>query len=115
MSRGGKVAIEWPRNCTYWHRPEVREFMSEFGLKRYEFDGCCYNLRSQVPATFGRLLKKPWTIASNCHDFWRMERCCDHAPHEHVRVQGKDTRLTECYTRDIADSIHVSWLCNVSS
>ena len=91
------------------------EFVDEFGLKPYKFDGCCYNLRSQVPATYGRLLKKPWTIMSNCPDFWRMEQDCYHAAHEHVRVQGKDTKMTEGYTREMVDSIHVSWLCHVSS
>ena len=108
LANGGRIAIEWPRACTYWHDRKVKAAMRKWGLETHRFDGCRYNLRSQVAATRGKLLRKPWSIASNCEDMWRIALPCN-GLHEHTRTQGQDTRLTEGYTDELVDQIHACW------
>ena len=108
MSRGGQIAIEWPRACAYWRRRQVRTALKRWGCQPYKFDGCMFGLVSQQARCAGVPLKKPWTIASNCATFHRLCRKCD-GTHQHVPTQGSDTRLTEGYTHDMVATIHQCW------
>jgi hypothetical protein len=40
ISRGGHVAVEWPRKCEYWDEPVVQEFFSSGKWYKSELDGC---------------------------------------------------------------------------
>eukprot|EP00972_Heterocapsa_arctica_P012714 1867074-Heterocapsa_arctica.AAC.1 len=37
---GGRVAIEWPTDCAYWHCPKVLEFLETFQLQSAQCNGC---------------------------------------------------------------------------
>ena len=80
-------------------------------MRAYKLDGCMYGLRSVAPSTQGKLLKKPWTIASNCPSFSRLCRLCDHdrTVDPHVPTQGRDTKRGEDYTPEMALAIHAAW------
>ena len=113
IAQGGQVAIEWPRSCTYWRRPEVKACLIKWGCSPVHFDGCMYGLVSQQARTQGQPLRKPWTIASTTDAFQRLRRKCNGA-HSHARIEGSDTRITESYTDDLADAVHDCWAhhCN---
>ena len=108
-ANGGRLALEWPKGCAYWRENKVKAFLARLDMRMYHLDGCMYDLRSQAPKTRGILLRKPWTIASDCEEFQRLCRACSHAPSEHVKTQGTDTVLTESYTDDLAHGIHECW------
>eukprot|EP00975_Prorocentrum_lima_P007105 1526601-Prorocentrum_lima.AAC.1 len=40
LDKGGIIAIEWPRGCSYWRDGCVRRFVAEHMLRAYDFDGC---------------------------------------------------------------------------
>jgi len=44
--RGGTVALEWPRYCTYWKLPSIGQFAKELSLKYWKLGGCMYGLVS---------------------------------------------------------------------
>jgi len=112
LGNGGRVAIEWPRSCLYWRDRKAKADLCRWGCEQNKFDGCMYGLVSQAAATSGKLLRKPWTIASNADGFRHLQRPCDHT-HEHVKTQGSDTKLTEGYTEALADEIHHCWALSV--
>ena len=108
-AHGGKIAIEWPRPCMYWRDRSVKAFLHRMGLKHYNFDGCMFNLRSIQKATKGQYLKKPWRIASGCDEFHRIALTCHHCGCPHARIQGQYTKMTENYTDELVDSLHMRW------
>ena len=108
LSRGGHIAIEWPRACMYWRRRQVKAALRSWSCEQHKLDGCMYGLVSQAARRAGQPLKKPWTIASTCPTFHRLCRACD-GRHTHVPTQGVDTRLTEGYTPELAEQVHECW------
>ena len=112
-ANGGRIAIEWPRGCMYWRDRRVTRCLKRWNLESFELDGCRFGLRSQATATKGKLLRKPWRIAPDCVDFWRMADECNHQPHEHCKTAGADTKRTESYTDRRVDDIHTIWGCHV--
>ena len=108
-ANGGRIAIEWPRRCEYWHWPMVRRFLKTYGLAPFIFDGCRYGLRSKIRSTYGRLLKKPWRIDADCPQFARLCRRCNHHHSDHVPIKSADTRPTEDYTDSLVAEIHAAW------
>ena len=92
-ANGGHIAIEWPRACLYWRGRSVKASIRRWACTVHHFDGCMYNLRSQAAATRGKLLRKPWSIATNA-DFEGIGRLCDKS-HAHAKTQGIDTKMTE--------------------
>ena len=108
-AHGGNIAFEWPRGCTYWNDRRVRTFLKKFNLKKYNMDGCEFGLVSKATKTEGMMLKKPWRIASDVEQFWRMERMCTHTPGSHAKTQGIDTKLGEGYTDEFAKMVHLCW------
>ena len=114
ISRGGQVAIEWPRSCSYWRRRQVKAALKKWGCAPYKFDGCMCGLTSRRARCAGIPLKKPWTIASTSATFERLCRACD-GRHAHVPTQGVDTRLTEGYTPELAKQIHLCWQSHCDS
>ena len=111
-AHGGRVALEWPCRCSYWHLQQVRSFLREFDLRQHHFDGCMFDLRSVVPANMGKLLRKPWTLATDVPQFAAFSsgsyKCC-HPSGAHTPVAGRDTRATEGYTDRMVLLIHDCW------
>ena len=55
------IAIEWPKNCTYWKLEKVNQFCKQHNLCPVSFDGCMLGVvdKHQVP------IRKPWTVQTN--------------------------------------------------
>ena len=34
LNAGGRIAIEWPANCAYWHDKRVRAFVKAYHLEK---------------------------------------------------------------------------------
>ena len=68
----------------------------------HDFDGCMYGLTTQ----FGghRIpIKKPWRIVSWGVKF-DLHKKCDRR-HDHGKCEGRETKVTETYTKQIVDII----------
>ena len=98
-SKRGHIAIEWPRRCAYWHKPEVQR-------QKNHFDGCAYGLVSSVGKTAGKPIRKPWTIAATSESFGLLCRACPHELSEHAKREGGSTHLTEGCTDPLVCAIH---------
>ncbi len=105
-ANGGRIAIEWPRACSYWSLTQVQSFLRKYSLVNYDFDGCMYGLCSTKGTTHGDPIKKPWRIMSDMKEFSGIRLRCTHAPSEHVRCAGVDTKTSEGYTDALALLIH---------
>ena len=106
LSHGGVVAIEWPQQCAYWEREEVKTFLAKHNLVRAIFHGCAYGLVSKAASTLGMPIKKPWTVATNSAALRAvLNRHCS-KDHEHIQCGGTDLRRTEEYTDELVDVIH---------
>ena len=114
-ANGGHIALEWPRNCTYWKQRLVTRFLRQYELEFHDFDGCMYDLRSSALRTDGLLIKKPWRIASDISTFTYLRRKCDHSPDEHTRCAGSDTKMSEGYTNSLAAEIHTCFAVHAYS
>ena len=85
----------------------VRDVNMKFGLIPMEFHGCMLGLKSSK----GKPMKKPWRVDTNMSEFHDVfgPYQCNHKPHEHDPVQGKDTKLTEGYTWPFVQCVHNSF------
>ena len=104
---GNYIAIEWPRGCSYWNLPKVKNLCKELNLSFADFDGCMFGMTSHKNKT---PIMKPWRIATNSpelHSAFNGRFCCGHK--EHAPCAGKDTKLTENYTDAMVTQIHSSW------
>ncbi len=106
---GGHIAVEWPRSCSYWSRPNVCSFLRLYALADYDFYGCMFGLCSTAAATLGDPIKKPWRIASNMPEFTNLRLSRTHQPSEHAPCAGAETKTSEGYTDALATSIHDSF------
>jgi hypothetical protein len=107
MELGGDVHFEWPTGCSLWQDDAIVDMVQAYSLHKVNFHGCSLGLRSQHGA--GRPIKKPWTIATtsaNMFEAFRLKRCS--GQHQHSPCAGSDTKLTENYTDDMTDLIHVA-------
>ena len=108
IALGGGVAFEWPRTCTYWHNRSVRAFITRHKLAEVNFDGCMYGLTSSMPSMSGKLIRKPWTIATSMRELNLLCRKCEHKPSEHAPCAGSDTKTTEGYTEELVINLHAA-------
>jgi len=109
-ANGGRIALEWPRRCAYWRQRNVQSFLRDYDLRLHHFDGCRFNLRSIAPSKQGKLLRKPWTLASDVPQFTKFgDFTCCHPRGAHASVEGRDTRATEEYTDSMVHLIHECW------
>ena len=66
-----------------------------------------YGIKSQ---SSGKPIKKPWRIATDCrelHNAFHTKYCCGHK--DHAPCAGKDTKMTENYSKPMVDLIHKAW------
>ena len=109
IAQGGKIAIEWPRNCSYWKRPEVHNWIKSKELNFAHFHGCAVGLVHPN----GKPMQKAWKVASNDEHLVRALDVlrCPHGKakgiHEHVG--GSVTKRTELYTDQLVNTIHQAW------
>ena len=103
---GGYIAMEWPRQCSYWLDPDVQQFVWEHGLQSVHLDGCMFGLVAQHGSRSGVPIKKPWRIDTNSPALLQhVARTCD-GSHEHTPCAGSDTKLTEGYTDELVAHVH---------
>ena len=69
----------------------------------HKFDGCMYGLKSQFQET-PKPIKKPWKIVTWGVSFPKLRRRCDRR-HDHAECAGRETRITQVYTKWIAKII----------
>ncbi len=108
---GGKVAIEWPRGCSYWRMRCVRKLISELQLQPAKVDGCAVGLKDPD----GVPMYKPWTVATDDAFIFKAlnsKRCPGHPKHR--KVEGSLTKLTENYTPEMVRIVHDAWEKSVS-
>ena len=108
---GGIVVNEWPSGCAYWRFREVKASFDKIMKDRVTIDGCSLNLKSIVFPD--KYIRKPWTLECSDKDFLRNFDGCTcpgiSETHQHVPCCGKDTKLTENYTREFANVVAVSF------
>ena len=115
VSKGWRIAFEWPMNCSLWKEPEVIAMISEFQLQGVCFDGCTLGVKS-ISGPFESLpIKKPWCIATDvveiCSAFQPFV-CKGHAVvngKQHASCRGKDASNSENYTVEMVTTIHQAW------
>ena len=65
-----------------------------------------YGLTSSMPSQSGKLIRKPWTIATSMMELNLLCRKCTHKPSEHAPCAGSDTKGTEGYTEELVVNLH---------
>eukprot|EP00969_Alexandrium_andersonii_P084489 3726291-Alexandrium_andersonii.AAC.1 len=83
----------------YWAEPRVAAFLEELGFENADFDGCMYGLTLPDARKEHLRIQKPWRIAClNSTLPRRLSARCD-ASHAHHPCEGRDTQLTQGYTK----------------
>ena len=106
------IALEWPSGCVYWKYDRVIRFLNRYNLEAVKFDGC----RLGVVNKEGTLMKKPWTVASNCGEinkYFDNLKCT--GDHVHAEGRGEDLKNTENYTYEFTDRVHRSFAAATKS
>ena len=61
LASGGRIAIEWPASCAYWHDKRVRAFVKAYHLEKARCRGCAVGMVDDA----GVPMAKPWHVATN--------------------------------------------------
>ena len=94
--------LELPRGCDYWHDERMKCMIEGTDSHIHDFDGRMYGLTTQ----FGDRhmpIKRPWRIVSWGIKF-ELHKKCDRR-HDHGKCEGRETRITQTYTKQIVDII----------
>ena len=108
LKTGGRVAIEWPANCAYWHDKRVRAFVKVHQLDKARCRGCAVGVVDDAVTP----MPKPWHIATSDSFLFEALSCpCPGSDVHpiHATVQGKYTKGTENYTDTMVKLIHEGW------
>eukprot|EP00972_Heterocapsa_arctica_P087538 12908588-Heterocapsa_arctica.AAC.1 len=46
-AHGGKIAIEWPATCAYWHWQSTVNFVAKYTLNTVKLHGCAVGLKDE--------------------------------------------------------------------
>ena len=103
INMGSPALLELPRGCDYWKDRRMTDLVEGTVSHEHKFDGCMYGLRSQFQET-PKPIKKPWKIVTWGVSFPKLHRRCDRR-HDHVECAGRETRITQVYTKWIAKII----------
>ena len=104
--RGGRVALEWPKSCSYWGLAKVKRLIHDLGLVKAECHGCALGVTDK----HGVPIKKPWYVHTNCGDMavelnkYRCQGC-----HQHAICEGAETEGTGRYTKKMSRAMHRAW------
>ena len=104
INMGSPALLELPRGCDYWKDRRITDLVEGTVSHEYKFDGCMYGLKSQFQETTPKPIKKPWKIVTWGVSFPKLHRRCDRR-HDHVECAGRETRITQVYTKWIAKII----------
>ena len=100
---GSPALLELPRGCDYWKDRRMTDLVEGTVSHEHKFDGCMYGLKSQFQET-PKPIKKPWKIVTWGVSFPKLRRRCDRR-HDHAECAGRETRITQVYTKWIAKII----------
>ena len=101
------IVFELPESNWYWKQYQVMDFCIEFGLDKYLFQGCMYDMRAPSGPNEGMLMRKGWCIATNVSSIGKaIATKCIHSPDEHAPIHGDLTRGSESYPQLVADKVH---------
>ena len=103
INMGSPALLELPRGCDYWKDRRMTDLVEGTVSHEHKFDGCMYGLKSQFQET-PKPIKKPWKIVTWGVSFPKLHRRCDRR-HDHVECAGRETRITQAYTKWIAKII----------
>ena len=103
INMGSPALLELPRGCDYWKDRRMADLVEGTVSHEHKFDGCMYGLKSQFQET-PKPIKKPWKIVTWGVSFPKLHRRCDRR-HDHVECAGRETRITQVYTKWIAKII----------
>ena len=103
INLGSPALLELPRGCDYWKDRRMTDLVEGTVSHEHKFDGCMYGLKSQFQET-PKPIKKPWKIVTWGVSFPKLHRRCDRR-HDHVECAGRETRITQVYTKWIAKII----------
>ena len=71
--KGGRVTLEWPRECYYWRQPEVKNLIQDLDLTTVNIDGCYFHTRNRPGK---KLIKNPRTICTNSMELsYQLQKC----------------------------------------
>ena len=103
INMGSPALLELPRGCDYWKDRRMTDLVEGTVSHEHKFDGCMYGLKSQFQET-PKPIKKPWKIVTWGVSYPKLHRRCDRR-HDHVECAGRETRITQVYTKWIAKII----------
>ena len=103
INMGSPAWLELPRGCDYWKDRRMTDLVEGTVSHEHKFDGCMYGLKSQFQET-PKPIKKPWKIVTWGVSFPKLRRRCDRR-HDHAECAGRETRITQVYTKWIAKII----------
>ena len=103
INMGSPALLELPRGCDYWKDRRMTDLVEGTVSHEHKFDGCMYGLKSQFQET-PKPIKKPWKIVTWGVSFPKLRRKCDRR-HDHTECAGRETRITQVYTKWIAKII----------
>ena len=103
INMGSPALLELPRGCDYWKDRRMIDLVEGTVSHEHKFDGCMYGLKSQFQET-PKPIKKPWKIVTWGVSFPKLHRRCDRR-HDHAECAGRETRITQVYTKWIAKII----------
>ena len=94
LDNGGDCSFEWPRYCSGWALPCLREWILDRQLYSAVFNGCTVGVEADgLPA------KKPWRFVTSSKRLADSlsSLVCQHK--SHVPLEGKWTRKSAFYIR----------------
>ena len=108
INMGSPALLELPIEdvIIYWKDRRMTDLTDGTVCHDHRFDGCTYGLKSQYqenshkPIQFRSLGR---SFRGGCL-FQKLRRKCDHS-HEHAECAGRETRMTQIYTKWIAKII----------
>ena len=103
INMGSPALLELPRGCDYWKDRRMTDLVEGTVSHEHKFDGCMYGLKSKFQET-PKPIKKPWKIVTWGVSFPKLRRRCA-CRHDHAECAGRETRITQVYTKWIAKII----------
>ena len=97
----GDISGEQPWTASSWNEKPWNHICKLAG-GRFKVDGCAFGLKDVVS---GKLMHKSWGFFSSHPGVKRrLGKTCNHAPHDHVRIEGRLTASSAVYPRKLCDA-----------
>ena len=117
IQKNAFIINEWPDRCMYYGLPRVRAWFEKHRFESVIIDGCMTGLTSINAKDFGLPILKTFRLMTNKPEYLEpMRRAfrCDHKCH--ARCEGRNTKMTETYTREFCRIAHLcffKYICEV--